>query len=167
MYIRATDGIINLITIDNINDATCTVDSLPLDFYQTLHLGKYLANAGGIYLNPIWEDPELSYEYFIVPTDFVPEITGFSEFVRKVYTELNFNITCKTETLVIQGVETQVPANVVNMSIGAVRHFDEAGIGMIRGIIAAWNENNPDKFIDPPYSFANFDELMAFRHLNI
>lgn len=167
MYIRATDGIINLITIENIEDAICEVLDLPFDFYQTLHLNKYLANSEGIYLNPVWEDPEISYEYFIVPTDFVPEITGFSEFVRKVYTKLNFNITCKTETLVIQGVETQVPANIVNMSIGAVRIFDDAGIGMINGIIAVWNQYNPTKLINEPYRFNNFDDMMAFRKNNI
>ena len=167
MYIRATDGIINLITIENIEDAICEVLDLPFDFYQTLHLNKYLANSEGIYLNPVWEDPELTYEYFIIPTDFIPEVTGFSEFVRKTYTELNFNIICEKQILNINNTDIEVPASVVNISIGAVRHFDDAGIGMINGIIAAWNQYNPTKLINEPYRFNNFDELMAFRHLNL
>jgi hypothetical protein len=167
MYIRATDGIINLITIENIEDAICEVSELPSDFYQTLHLNKYLANSEGIYLNPVWEDPELTYEYFIIPTDFIGDVTGFSTFVKKAYTDLNFNIICEKQILNINGTDIEVSVNVVNMSIGAVRIFDEAGIGMINGIISAWNQYNPTKLISEPYRFNNFDDMMAFRKNNI
>ena len=166
MYIRAKDGIINLITIENIEDAICEVEVLPTDIYATLHLNKYLAYEDGIRLNPNWEDPSKSYQYFIIPTDFVGDVTGFGEFVREARPDLNFNIICQSIDIQLSSEKVTVPTNVVNMSVGAVRVFDETGIGMINGIIDAWNEHNPTKIINEPYRFNNFDDFMQFKNLH-
>ena len=96
-----------------------------------------------------------------------PKPTNVSTFVKKAYTDLNFNIICEKQILNINGVDIEVPASVVNISIGAVKHFDDAGIGMINGIIATWNQYNPTKLINEPYRFENFDDMMAFRKNNI
>ena len=56
-YIRANnEGIINLVTVEPINNATCTVDFLPDDFYVYLSEGKYRANENGIYIVDGWVD---------------------------------------------------------------------------------------------------------------
>lgn len=163
MKIRANeDGVITLITIEDIQDKVCEVASLPADFYETISLDKYRANADGLCINPNWTDPENTYQYFIIPTDFISDVAPFAALVRKYLPELSFNVVCKSTTIDLHDKTITVPSTVVNMSVGAVRMFDEAGYGMIYGIIYAWNALYPERFINEPFTFENYTELKKY-----
>lgn len=55
--IRANENrIIEVVSIEELYNTTCTVDELPSDFYEKLNDGKYLANKDGIYINPSYTE---------------------------------------------------------------------------------------------------------------
>jgi len=60
IYIRAnSEDLIEVISYQEPTTYTCTVESLPTDFYKYLSEGKYLANTSGIYVKAGWVDYDM------------------------------------------------------------------------------------------------------------
>ena len=167
IYIRATNEVINLITIEQISDATCTVSELPSDFYQSFWLGKYLANSDGVYLNPNWTDPENLYKYFLIPTDFVQYISHYSGWVKEVLLDLRFDIVCEQTEVVVEGNSIVMPTSVVSVIPCSVTYFNEEGLAILEAVIGSWNNQNANKIIGIPYTFERYTDLITFRNEHI
>ncbi len=161
------NNIIEIISIEEIANKTCTIEELPNDFYQTFWLGKYLANNRGVYLNPNWLDPLELYKYFLIPTDFISYIEHYAGFVKEAFPQLAFNIICEQKDIIVEGVSIQIPTSVVNVIPCSVTHWTEEGLQVLEAVIGSWNNQNPTKIINIPYKFDSYNELISFRDANI
>ena len=106
----------------------------------------------------------VDFVYFLIPTDFVQYISHYSGWVKEVLLDLRFDIVCSQTEVVVEGNNIVMPTSVVSVIPCSVTHFNAEGLAILESVIGSWNNQNPNKTINIPYTFESYTDLIAFRN---
>ena len=109
--------------------------------------------------------PEKLYKYFLIPSDFVPQIGHYAGFVKEALFHLSFNVIANKIDAVVEGEEVVSPLYINFIPCSCTRWTDE-GLQLLDAVVENWNLSNPLKQMVEPYKFESYNELMAFRDAN-
>ena len=114
--------------------------------------------------NEDYEKWLVDFVYFLIPTDFVQYISHYSGWVKEVLLDLRFDIVCEQTEVVVEGNNIVMPTSVVSVIPCSVTYFNAEGLAILESVIGSWNNQNPNKTINIPYTFESYTDLISFRN---
>lgn len=138
--------------IDGFTEVVC--DSFPSDYWN------YEIIDGEFKLLPYF-----THKYFLIPSDFVPNIGNYSGFVKEAHFHLSFNVRVNEVATVVEGIDVSSPLFINFIPCSCTRWTDE-GLQLLEAVIDYWNSSNPLKQITFEVKFESYNDLITFRNSN-
>lgn len=125
----------------------------------------FLSNEGNVwrYAEFKWINEKEGYRYFLIPSDMVPQISVYSDFVKESLFHLAFNVHINDINTIVEGIEYKSPLYINFIPCSCTRWTDE-GLLLLDAVVENWNHSNPLKQITFSVKFESYNEFIEFRN---
>lgn len=103
----------------------------------------------------------VSFVYFLIPSDIVPQIAHYSGFAKEALFDKAFNVKVNEVETIVEG-QTLMSPLFINYIPCSCTHWTEDGLMLLDAIIENWNNSNPLKQIKEPFKFESYKDLESF-----
>lgn len=112
------------------------------------------------------ESGSSAYQYVIIPTSYISQLTDLVGLVDDILPHLAFNAAIEKITITPRkGEVIKTKSKVVNMTPCAIIAWEDGDQAKLDAIIAAWNAEEPSRRITFACKFDRLQDLEAFKAL--
>lgn len=143
-------------SVSAVGDSSCYNRELTNEPFSISDFMNYKLTSG------VWINDKEDYKYFLIPSDFVPQIAHYAGFVKEALFHLSFNVKADSVDAIVEGETVKIPLFINNIPCSCT-HWTEEGLQVLEACVENWNTSNPLKQMVEPYKFESYNELIAFR----